>query len=144
MGAEKRWLRICGGEQENRSPKLGQFYLGFVLQSTRLDTNLSHPIYKNINRAIIYAPGSSHAYIQQIIKISQHMPRIKAYKLINEYLYYNWIKNQLKECGSVKWIHEELGATGTSTGRQTPRSRRSRWRNPPRCRALSSSRRYPK
>jgi hypothetical protein len=34
---------------------------------------LSHPIYKNINRAIIYAPGSSHAYIQQIIKISQHM-----------------------------------------------------------------------
>jgi hypothetical protein len=26
---------------------------------------LSHPIYKNINRAIIYAPGSSHAYIQQ-------------------------------------------------------------------------------
>jgi hypothetical protein len=42
---------------------------------------LSHPIYKNINRAIIYAPGSSHAYIQQIIKISQHMSRIKAYKL---------------------------------------------------------------
>jgi hypothetical protein len=33
-------------------------------------TYLSHPIYKNINRAIIYAPGSSHAYIQQIIKIS--------------------------------------------------------------------------
>jgi hypothetical protein len=26
---------------------------------------MSHPIYKNINRAIIYAPGSSHAYIQQ-------------------------------------------------------------------------------
>jgi hypothetical protein len=26
---------------------------------------LSNPIYKNINRAIIYAPGSSHAYIQQ-------------------------------------------------------------------------------
>jgi hypothetical protein len=25
---------------------------------------LSHPIYKDINRAIIYAPGSSHAYIQ--------------------------------------------------------------------------------
>jgi hypothetical protein len=25
---------------------------------------VSHPIYKNINRAIIYAPGSSHAYIQ--------------------------------------------------------------------------------
>jgi hypothetical protein len=42
---------------------------------------VSHPIYKNINRAIIYAPGSSHAYIQQIIKISQHMSRIKAYKL---------------------------------------------------------------
>jgi hypothetical protein len=37
---------------------------------------MSHPIYKNINRAIIYAPGSSHAYIQQIIKISQHMSRI--------------------------------------------------------------------
>jgi hypothetical protein len=37
---------------------------------------VSHPIYKNINRAIIYAPGSSHAYIQQIIKISQHMSRI--------------------------------------------------------------------
>jgi hypothetical protein len=30
---------------------------------TELD--VSHPIYKNINRAIIYAPGSSHAYIQQ-------------------------------------------------------------------------------
>jgi hypothetical protein len=43
--------------------------------------SLSHQIYKNINRAIIYAPGSSHAYIQQIIKISQHMSRIKAYKL---------------------------------------------------------------
>jgi hypothetical protein len=42
---------------------------------------LSHPIYKNKNRAIIYAPGSSLAYIQQIIKISQHMSRIKAYKL---------------------------------------------------------------
>jgi hypothetical protein len=26
--------------------------------------DMSHPIYKNINRAIIYAPGSSHAYIQ--------------------------------------------------------------------------------
>jgi hypothetical protein len=26
---------------------------------------LSHPIYKNINRVIIYAPGSSHTYIQQ-------------------------------------------------------------------------------
>jgi hypothetical protein len=26
---------------------------------------MSHPIYKNINRAIIYAPGSSHAYIRQ-------------------------------------------------------------------------------
>jgi hypothetical protein len=26
---------------------------------------LSQPIYKDINRAIIYAPGSSHAYIQQ-------------------------------------------------------------------------------
>jgi hypothetical protein len=44
-------------------------------------SKLSHPIYKNINRAIIYAPGSSHAYIQQIIKISQHMSRVKAYKL---------------------------------------------------------------
>jgi hypothetical protein len=42
---------------------------------------MSHPIYKNINRAIIYAPGLSHAYIQQIIKISQHMSRVKTYKL---------------------------------------------------------------
>jgi hypothetical protein len=42
---------------------------------------VSHPIYKNINRAIIYAAGSSHAYIQQIIKISQHMSRIIAYNL---------------------------------------------------------------
>jgi hypothetical protein len=41
-----------------------------------LGDSLSHPIYKNINRAIIYAPGSSHAYIQQIIKISQHMSEI--------------------------------------------------------------------
>jgi hypothetical protein len=28
-------------------------------------SNLSHTIYKDINRAIIYALGSSHAYIQQ-------------------------------------------------------------------------------
>jgi hypothetical protein len=28
-------------------------------------SNISHPIYKGINRAIIYVPGSSHAYIQQ-------------------------------------------------------------------------------
>jgi hypothetical protein len=32
---------------------------------TKKDAKLSHPIYKNINRAIIYAPGSSRAYIQQ-------------------------------------------------------------------------------
>jgi hypothetical protein len=31
----------------------------------RWKLNLSHPIYKSINRAIIYALGSSHAYIQQ-------------------------------------------------------------------------------
>jgi hypothetical protein len=42
---------------------------------------LSHPIYKNINRAIIYASGSGHAYTQQIIKISQHVSRVNAYKL---------------------------------------------------------------
>jgi hypothetical protein len=30
-----------------------------------IGAHVSHPIYKNINRAIIYAPGSSHAYIQQ-------------------------------------------------------------------------------
>jgi hypothetical protein len=30
----------------------------------RRTSAVSHPIYKNINRAIIYAPGSSHAYIQ--------------------------------------------------------------------------------
>jgi hypothetical protein len=53
-----------------------------VISYTKLyPSDLSHPIYKNINRAIIYAPGSSHAYIQQIIKISPHMSRIKAYKL---------------------------------------------------------------
>jgi hypothetical protein len=29
----------------------------------KVSAKMSHPIYKNINRAIIYAPGSSHAYI---------------------------------------------------------------------------------
>jgi hypothetical protein len=33
-------------------------------------------------------------------------------------LYYNRIKNWFKKCGSVKCIHEEQGATGTSAGRQ--------------------------
>jgi hypothetical protein len=50
------------------------FFLIPILKSSR--TQLSHPIYKDINRAIIYASGSSHTYIQQIIKISQHMPGI--------------------------------------------------------------------
>jgi hypothetical protein len=35
------------------------------LLKTSVTPIMSHPIYKNINRAIIYAPGSSHAYIQQ-------------------------------------------------------------------------------
>jgi hypothetical protein len=48
----------------------------FAWDYTEMPGLVSHPIYKNINRAIIYAPGSSHAYIQQIIKISQHMSRI--------------------------------------------------------------------
>jgi hypothetical protein len=59
------------------APYRGQRYHIPEFQGGRM----SRPIYKNINRAIIYAPGSSHAYIQQIIKISQHMSRIKAYKL---------------------------------------------------------------
>jgi hypothetical protein len=45
-------------------------------RTARRAARLSHPIYRNINRAIIYAPGSSHAYIQQIIKISQRMSGI--------------------------------------------------------------------
>jgi hypothetical protein len=44
--------------------KLHERVLGHVLQPLHLGV-LSHPIYKNINRAIIYVPGSSHAYIQQ-------------------------------------------------------------------------------
>jgi hypothetical protein len=34
------------------------------LGSTSGSRRLSHPIYKDINRAIIYVPGSSHAHIQ--------------------------------------------------------------------------------
>jgi hypothetical protein len=42
---------------------------------TRTDV-LSHPIYKDINRAIIYASGSSHAYIQQNYQdITTHIPK---------------------------------------------------------------------
>jgi hypothetical protein len=42
----------------------GEGSIGLLEYSHTAD-NMSHPIYKNINRAIIYAPGSSHAYIQQ-------------------------------------------------------------------------------
>jgi hypothetical protein len=38
---------------------------GARVPCTKIGSNVSHPIYKNINQAIIYAPGSSHAYIQQ-------------------------------------------------------------------------------
>jgi hypothetical protein len=39
-------------------------------------TGLSHPIYKDINRAIIYAPRSSHAYIQQnYLDITTHITK---------------------------------------------------------------------
>jgi hypothetical protein len=66
-----------------RPPRAAAPLLPHPLDRRRLGlvAPLSHPIYKNINRAIIYAPGSSHAYIQQIIKISQHMSQIRAYKL---------------------------------------------------------------
>jgi hypothetical protein len=47
--------------------------VGYGMIDSDDEDYVSHPIYKNINRAIIYAPGSSHAYIQQITKISQHM-----------------------------------------------------------------------
>jgi hypothetical protein len=46
-----------GGEEDPRGNR-GSF------RSRLRAWRLSHPIYKNINRAIIYAPGSSHAYIQ--------------------------------------------------------------------------------
>jgi hypothetical protein len=42
---------------------------------------LSHPIYKNINRAIIYAPGSSHAYTTESSRYHNTCLEIKAYKL---------------------------------------------------------------
>jgi flagellar biosynthesis/type III secretory pathway chaperone len=51
----------------------------------RPNTKVSHPIYKNINRAIIYAPGSSHAYIQQ--NHQDITTRISKWKRIN----YKWI-----------------------------------------------------
>jgi hypothetical protein len=36
-----------------------------IYKKIKFRNQLSHPIYKDINRAIIYAPGSSHTYIQQ-------------------------------------------------------------------------------
>jgi hypothetical protein len=106
--------------------------------------HVSHPIYKNINRAIIYAPESSHTYIQQIIKISQHMSRIKAYNIIK------WISLLQLNQESVQRMRKHKINTW-SAGRHrdvnwetTPRNRRSRWRSPPRRLVLSSSRRYPK
>jgi hypothetical protein len=42
----------------------------------KLPIPVSHLIYKDINRAIIYAPGSSHAYIQQNYQdITTHIPK---------------------------------------------------------------------
>jgi hypothetical protein len=51
------------GEPQQQLDRL----LGAVQENLhqQLPGGVSHPIYKNINRAIIYAPGSSHAYIQQ-------------------------------------------------------------------------------
>jgi hypothetical protein len=73
---------LCSGRQRSTATRPGISTPVSHAKGQRPDrlatkSPLSHPIYKNINRAIIYAPGSSHAYIQQIIKISQHMSRIK-------------------------------------------------------------------
>jgi hypothetical protein len=81
---ERRPGGLCAGGRRNRAgqhvpeeEEEREGVRGTCLEIPRiLGASLSHPIYKDINRAIIYAPGSSHTYIQQIIKISQHMPGI--------------------------------------------------------------------
>jgi hypothetical protein len=59
------WLDLLDRVMSNL---LDGFLLGATSTTSRVAAPgvvLSHPIYKDINRAIIYAPGSSHAYIQQ-------------------------------------------------------------------------------
>jgi hypothetical protein len=53
-------VRVLAGLLSLSSP-----LLAITLARCRHRAALSHSIYKDINRAIIYAPGSSHAYIQQ-------------------------------------------------------------------------------
>jgi hypothetical protein len=105
---------------------------------------LSHPIYKNINQAIIYVPGSSHAYIRQ--NHQDITTRISKLKRIN----YKWISllqlNQESVQGTRKrkintWRIGRHRDVGSET---TPRNRRVRWCSPPRRLVLNSSRRCPR
>jgi hypothetical protein len=52
-----RELLMTGPEHQNLIPTE-------LIDDPLLTASMSHPIYKDINRAIIYAPGSSHTYIQ--------------------------------------------------------------------------------
>jgi hypothetical protein len=56
--------RDATGRISKWAVELGALTLDFK-PWTAIKSQVSHPIYKDINRAIIYAPGSSHAYIQQ-------------------------------------------------------------------------------
>ena len=59
VSADKAW--------REEDPKLDQFHLGFrPTVDIALIPLCNTPVYKkDINRAIIYVPGSSHTYIQQ-------------------------------------------------------------------------------
>jgi hypothetical protein len=66
-------LGLFQSKDSRSRSRLGLRDLATDLQEANISESLStfendlvsHPIYKNINRAIIYAPGSSHTYIQQ-------------------------------------------------------------------------------
>jgi hypothetical protein len=99
---------------------------------------------KNINRVIIYAPGSSHAYIQQ--NYQDITTRISKQKRIN----YKWISllqlNQESVQGMWKRKRNtwKVGRHRDVNWETTPRNRWAHWCSSPRRRVLSSSRRYPR
>jgi hypothetical protein len=105
---------------------------------------VSHPIYKNINRAIIYASGSNHAYIQQ--SHQDITTRISKSRRIN----YKWISLLQLNQESVQGMRKRkintwrIGSHRDVGWETTLRNRRVHWCSPPRRRVLSSSRRYPK
>jgi hypothetical protein len=66
MEAEMNFSGFVKARQEKRNPLTLQFLSRLrPTVDMALIQILSHLIYKDINQAIIYAPGSSHAYIQQ-------------------------------------------------------------------------------